>query len=83
MKEDSMKREVQFYHAGCSVCQDAEKTIVDALDRDIFQVEYIHLGEEKSSLAVAEKAGVKTLPALVISGKVFHINFGADLSDLK
>lgn len=78
-----MKTEAQFYHAGCAVCQDAEKNIVDALDTNRFQVEYIHLGEEKKCIGDAEKAGVKTIPALVIAGKVFHINFGADLSALK
>ncbi len=78
-----MKTEVKFYHAGCPVCQDAEKNIADSLDSNAFQVEYIHLGEEKGSIAEARKAGVKSVPALVIGGKVFHINFGADLSALK
>ncbi len=78
-----MKIEAKFYHAGCPVCQDAEKNIADALDPKIFEVKYIHLGEEKNALDAAEKAGVKSVPALVIGGKVFHINFGADLSALK
>lgn len=78
-----MKIEAKFYHAGCPVCQDAEKNLAEGLDPEVFQVEYIHLGEEKGRLDAAEKAGVKSVPALVIAGKVFHINFGADLSALK
>lgn len=78
-----MKTEAKFYHAGCPVCQDAEKNVADALDTNKFQVEYIHLGEEKSCIVAAEKAGVKSVPALVIEGKVYHINYGADLSALK
>jgi len=77
-----MKIEAKFYHAGCPVCQDAEKNVADALDPRAFQVEYIHLGEEKNSIPEAEKTGVKSVPALVIGDKVFHINFGADLSAL-
>ncbi len=78
-----MKIEAKFYHAGCPVCQDAEKSLADGLDPKVFQVESIHLGQEKDRLSAAEAAGVKSVPALVIGDKVFHINFGADLSALK
>ena len=78
-----MKIEAKFYHAGCPACQEAEKNIANALDPNVFQVEYIHLGEEKACLAEARKAGVKSVPALVTGGKVFPTNFGADLSALK
>lgn len=72
-----------FYHAGCPVCVSAEKQFVDALDRQRYQVEVVHLGEAKNRLPEAEKAGVKSVPALVIGNDPFHINFGASLSDLK
>jgi len=72
-----------FYHAGCPVCVDAERQFVDALDKSRYRVEVVHLGQEKSRIAEAEKAGVKSVPALVLDGKPFHINFGASLSDLK
>jgi glutaredoxin len=72
-----------FYHAGCPVCVSAEKQFVDALDRQRYQVEVVHLGETKSRLPEAEKAGVKSVPALVIGNDPFHINFGASLSDLQ
>lgn len=78
-----MKIDAKFYHAGCPVCQDAEKNLIDRLDPKVFQVESIHLGEDKDRLVAAEKAGVKSVPALVIGDDIFHINFGADLSALK
>ena len=74
---------VQFYHAGCGVCVAAEQSVADALDPARFQVERVHLGEHPDRVPEAERAGVKTLPALVIGGRPFHINFGADLSAVK
>jgi len=72
-----------FYHAGCPVCVEAEQSLTDALDRNRYAVEVVHLGENKDRLAEAEQAGVKSVPALVIGGVPFHINHGADLAALK
>lgn len=69
-----------FYHAGCPVCVSAEQAVVDSLKGD---VEKVHLGEQSSRIAEAEAAGVTSVPALVIDGKAFHINHGADMSALK
>lgn len=77
-----MKKAV-FYHAGCPVCVAAEQAVAGALDRSRFDVEEVHLGTAKDRLAEAEKLGIKSVPALAIDGQVFHINFGASLSDLK
>jgi hypothetical protein len=77
-----MKR-ATFYHAGCGVCADAETAVADALDRGKYQVEVVHLGERKDRIAEAERAGVNSIPALVIDGRPYHINFGAALSALK
>lgn len=71
-----------FYHAGCPVCVAAEQQLAAALDRSRFAVQSIHLGQERSQLAAAKAAGVVSVPALVIDGQVFHINFGAPLSAL-
>ncbi|QDV62822.1 thioredoxin family protein [Crateriforma conspicua] len=71
---------VVFFHAGCPVCVAAEQTVADALRDD---VEKVHLGIQKDRLGEAEAAGVRSVPALVIDGQPFHINHGADLSDLK
>ena len=72
-----------FYHAGCPVCVEAEQSVAAALDPTRFDVEIVHLGEDKSRLSEAEGAGVKSVPALVLGGAPFHINHGADLSDLR
>ncbi len=72
-----------FYHAGCPVCVEAEKNIATAIDKSKYKVEIVHLGQSKGRIAEAEKSGVKSVPALVLDGKPFHINFGANLSALK
>jgi len=72
-----------FYHAGCPVCVEAEKKVAEAIDKAKYSVEIVHLGESRHRLNEAEQAGVKSVPALVLDGISFHINFGADLSALK
>ena len=78
-----MKKKAYFYHAGCPVCVNAEQTIANGLDRQKFDLEIVHLGQVKNRVAEAEKNGVKSVPALVIDGQAFHINFGASIKDLK
>ncbi len=78
-----MKNKATFYHAGCPVCVSAERSVAAALDKGRFDVEVVHLGTSKGRLAEAKKAGVKSVPALVIDGQPYHINFGANLSDLE
>ena len=71
-----------FYHAGCPVCVEAEQRFVTALNPSEYQVEEVHLGNEKGRLREARESGVQSVPALVIGGTPFHINFGASLDDL-
>jgi glutaredoxin len=78
-----MKTNAVFYHAGCPVCVAAEQNLALALDPSRFAVEVVHLGQEKARVAEAERAGVASVPALVIDGTAYHINFGAPLSALK
>lgn len=71
-----------FYHAGCSVCLSAEHDIINLLGAD--KVEVVHFGNDKSRIAEAEKAGVKSVPALVTpNGNVLHINHGATMAEVK
>jgi glutaredoxin len=77
------KTKARLYHAGCPVCVAAERSVAAALDPARFDVEIVHLGQQKSRVAEAEKSGVKSVPALVLEGTAFHINFGADLGALK
>lgn len=78
-----MKTKAVFYHAGCPVCVAAEQHVAAALDPQRFAVEIVHLGQAKARVAEAERAGVKSVPALVLDGAAYHINFGAPLSALK
>lgn len=78
-----MAQKAVFYHAGCPVCVDAEQQLAVALDPVRFEVEMVHLGESKDRIAEAERAGVVSVPALVLGGRPYHINFGASLADVK
>ncbi len=78
-----MKSHATFYHAGCPVCLAAEQNLAAALDPARYEVEIVHLGTAKTRLAEAERAGVRSVPALVLHGAVHHINFGADLAALR
>lgn len=76
-----MKKSI-FYHAGCPVCVSAEKDIVNLIGAE--NVEVVHIGENRLRISEAEKAGVKSVPALVTpTGNTLHINFGASLKDVK
>jgi len=76
-------KKATFYHAGCPVCSAAEQNIANAIDPAKYEIESVNLGEAKERVAEAEQAGVKSVPALVMEGSPYHINFGADLSALK
>lgn len=78
----TMKTNAVFYHAGCPVCVEAEQSLALSLDPAKFDVEIVHLGEQAGRVNEAREAGVKSVPALVLGGVAFHINFGAALSDL-
>jgi glutaredoxin len=78
-----MKSKAVFYHAGCPVCVSAEQALLGALDENQFEIERVHLGTSKARIAEAEKLGIRSVPALALDTQVFHINFGASLSDLK
>jgi glutaredoxin len=78
-----MKSTAKFYHAGCPVCVEAERKVLDALDQSRYEVEVVHLGQDRQRVREAERIGVKSVPALALDGQVFHINFGASLDALK
>jgi uncharacterized metal-binding protein len=80
--DNNMKTKAIFYHAGCTVCLNAEQNIASAIDRDRYDLEIVHLGIQKDKIGDAKASGVQSVPALVIDNKPFHINFGASLADL-
>jgi len=75
-------KKMTFFHAGCPICVSAEQQLLEVVDSNQFEVDVVHLGENKSALESAKQLGVQSVPALVKEGAVFHINFGAALSDL-
>lgn len=71
-----------FYHAGCPVCISAEHDIINLIGAE--NVEVVHIGEVRNRIEEAEKAGVKSVPALLTpNGNVLHLNFGASMADVK
>jgi glutaredoxin 3 len=80
---ESLMSKALFFHAGCPVCVAAEQQVVDAIDRSKYAVEVVHLGESRQRIDEAERLGVRSVPALVLDGAAFHINFGASLADVK
>ena len=71
-----------FYHAGCPVCVSAEHEIVTLIGAS--NVDIVHIGEDRTRIEEAEKAGVKSVPALLTpNGNVLHLNFGASMADVK
>ncbi len=78
-----MKTKAIFYHAGCPVCVAAEQNVASALDPQRFELEVVHLGQEKGRVSEAERNGVQSVPALVLDDQAYHINFGASLDALK
>jgi len=71
-----------FYHAGCPVCISAEHDIVELVGKS--NVEVVNIGETRNRIEEAEKAGVKSVPAMVTpTGNVLHINYGASMADVK
>lgn len=78
-----MTRNAVFYHAGCPVCLDAEQALALALNPAEYAVEIVHLGQQPGRIAEAEAAGVVSVPALVLEGQPYHINFGASLAAVK
>lgn len=77
------KERAVFYHAGCPVCVAAEQSVARALDPARYEVEIVHLGEAQGRIAEAEGYGVASVPALVLGGQAFHVNFGASLEAVK
>lgn len=80
--ETNLKKKAIWYHAGCDVCVSAENNLVAALDPQKLDIERVDVGRARARIAEAKQRGVKTLPALVVGNDVFHVNFGANLSDL-
>ena len=81
LKFNKMSKSI-FYHAGCPVCISAEHDIINLVGEQ--NVEVVNIGENRARIDEAEKAGVKSVPALVTpNGNTLHINFGASMADVR
>jgi glutaredoxin len=60
----------------------AEQNIASAIDGSRYDLEIVHLGNQKEKISAAKASGVQSVPALVIDNQPFHINFGANIADL-
>lgn len=78
-----MPTKATFYHAGCSVCVSAEQALAASLDPTRFDVEIVNFADSPERIAEAEAAGVVSVPAFVIDGAPFHVNFGASMAAVK
>lgn len=78
-----MKSKAIFYHAGCNVCVAAERALATALDPARYEVEVVDFNSAPGRVPEAEAAGVQSVPAYVIDGQTFHINFGASMAAVK
>ncbi len=78
-----MAQKAVFYHAGCGVCVTAEQALAGALDPTRFDVDVVNFADTPERIAEAEAAGVQSVPAFVIDGVPFHINFGASMAAVK
>jgi len=76
-------KKVVYYHAGCPVCVEAERMLLELVDKSKYDIEIVHLGKDKNRIGEAEKYGVKSVPAIVIDGKPYHINYGASIEEVK
>ncbi|HLR70201.1 MAG TPA: thioredoxin family protein [Pseudogracilibacillus sp.] len=76
-------KKATFYHAGCPVCVDAEQMMIGYLDQSKVNLEIVHFGDDPSRISEAESAEVKSVPALVMDGQTYHINYGASMEEVK
>ncbi len=76
-------KKATLFHAVSPVCVEAEQQILNALDKNRFDIEAVNLGEDLMCLNEAEHAGIQSVSALLLDGVPFHINYGASLADVK
>ena len=65
------------------MCVSAEQALAGALDPTRYDVETVNFQSAPDRIGEAEAAGVQSVPAYVIDGHPFHINFGATMAQVK
>lgn len=67
-----MKRKVEIFTANCPVCDPVVKMVNDlACDScELTTYDLIEQGDNKSCVSKVDEYGIKTLPAIVVDGKL-------------
>jgi glutaredoxin 3 len=78
---DSGRRKVEVFGAGCALCQE----VIDVVKREVGSSQVIvHNMMDARSLARAEELGIRSVPAVVIDGKLAsNAGGGVDIQALK
>jgi glutaredoxin 3 len=78
---DSGRRKVEVFSAGCALCQE----VIDVVKREVGSSQVIvHNMMDARSLARAEELGIRSVPAVVIDGKLAsNAGGGVDIQALK
>jgi hypothetical protein len=57
--------------------------VVDAFDHSKHEAKAMYLGKQAQRITVEETARVKSVPAVVLKGQSFHVNFSTSIDGLK
>lgn len=76
------KKKATFYMTGCPVCISVEERVTRAIDASRYQIERVNLLQDRGRIDEARRAGVESVPALVIENTLFHINAVAKLAEI-
>jgi glutaredoxin len=78
---DSGRRKVEVFSAGCALCQE----VIDVVKREVGSSRVIvHNMMDARSLARAKELGIRSVPAVVIDGKLAsNAGGGVDIQALK
>jgi predicted DsbA family dithiol-disulfide isomerase len=79
---DSGRRKVEVFSAGCALCQE----VIDVVKREVGSSQVIvHNMKDARGLARAEQLGIRSVPAVVIDGKLASSSTvrGVDIQALK
>ena len=75
------KRKVEVFSAGCALCQE----VIDVVKREVGSSQVIvHNMKDARALAQAEELGIRSVPAVVIDGRLAsNAGGGVDIQALK
>lgn len=85
--ENQMKRKIELFTAGCSVCESVIETVKSMACSSCEVVIYnlSQLCDTKECLEKVKAYGIKALPAIAVNGKLLNCceNKGISLEELK